>query len=326
MDGAVNDDVAYLVMAFNTLSITISNLLNIFKKFVARDIAAIAYKEKEIRLEGEKRKLSILFTDIKRFTNITEVLGTDIIKLLNIHYEQAIKLIHEQNGDIGSIIGDALLAIFGVMNENEDKSLQAVISGYAILDAAAELRESMKIQEKKILETRGTMTLEEEKVLEAVMLEVGVGIDGGEVFYGNIGSNERMVNTVIGDNVNSSSRLEGLTRFYKVPIITSCYIKDEVERISQDYYFIELDQVVVKGKTEGKHIFWPIRINTIDAEKRHQIDLFNKALQLYYTGEWQEASPLFKTCTLEPSTVFIERIKSKRPPEDWNGIWKMNEK
>ena len=104
--------------------------MTIFKKFVARDIAQQAYKEREIRLEGRKRYLTILFTDIKRLTYMTETLGTDIIKLLNIHYEKAIRHIHDSNGDIGSIIGDALLAVFGGFEEQEsNKSLQDVEAG-----------------------------------------------------------------------------------------------------------------------------------------------------------------------------------------------------
>ena len=132
----------------------------------------------------------------------------------------------------------------------------------------------MRKQADKILKMRGELLAEEQKVLDAVLLEVGVGIDGGEVFYGNIGSYERMVNTVIGDNVNSSSRLEGLTRFYKVPVITSRYVKDEVEQDSKDYLFMELDKVMVKGKTEGKDIYWPIQIEKVDAEMQKQIDMY----------------------------------------------------
>ncbi len=326
MDGAVNDDITYLGMAFNSLSSTINNLMNIFKKFVARDIAARAYKEREIRLEGNKRYLTVLFTDIKRFTNMTETLGTDIIKLLNLHYDQAIRRIHEQNGDIGSIIGDALLAIFGAMDEDENKSLQAVTAGYAILDVASKLRNDMRRQEEKILTKRGNLNSEEQKVLDAVLLEVGVGIDGGEVFYGNIGSYERMVNTVIGDNVNSSSRLEGLTRFYKVPVITSRYVKDEVEKDSSDYHFMELDKVMVKGKTEGKDVYWPIEMNKVDAEMQRQMKLYKEALQLYYDGNWREAATLFRSCTLAPAAVFRERITRKNPPDDWNGVWTMTTK
>lgn len=327
LEGAPNDDVTYLGIAFNSLSNTIDNLMGIFKKFVARDVAAKAYREREIRLEGTKRELTILFTDIKSFTFMTETLGTDIIKLLNLHYDQAIRHIHDYNGDIGSIIGDALLAIFGTVEEDrENKSVQALRSAYKITEVAASLRREMHERREQILQQRGSLTQGEENVYKAVLLEVGVGLDGGQVFYGNIGSYERMVNTVIGDNVNSSARLEGLTRFYKVPIICSEYVKDEIAEHSRDYFFMELDRVQVKGKTLGKKIFWPVHASQMDDELHHNMELFSEGLHLYYQGDWPGAEAFFSKCTLVVSDVFRERIMGKHAPKGWNGIWAMTEK
>jgi class 3 adenylate cyclase len=327
MDGAVNDDVAYLGFAFNNLSNTIDNLVTIFRKFVARDVAVRAYKEKEIRLEGVKKELAVLFTDIKGFTYMTETLGTDIIKLLNIHYDRAIREIMEKDGDIGSIIGDALLAIFGVTpQEGYNKSLAAIEAGYCILNVAADLRQEMYKYESEIVRTRGFLNELEKKILKAVLIEVGVGIDGGEVFYGNIGSTDRMVNTVIGDNVNSSSRLEGLTRFYHVPIICSEFIKDDTLTVTDRYVFVELDMVQVKGKTVGKRIFWPLDKEVIDSDLKDQLEFFSKGLVSYYGGDWKAAIKQFDQCALPLVSVFKSRIEGKKAPEDWNGIWTMKEK
>lgn len=327
MRGAANDDVTYLGIAFNSLASTIDNLMNIFKKFVARDVAQKAYREREIRLEGNKRELTVLFTDIRSFTFMTEMLGTDIIRLLNLHYDRAIRHIHEQNGDIASIIGDALLAVFGVMDEGEEnKSYHALRAAYEIQDVARSLRQKMNERREEIIRSRGALTEDEERVYKAVLLQVGVGVDGGEVFYGNIGSDERMVNTVIGDNVNSSSRLEGLTRFYNTPVICSDYVKDEVEREYADYYFLEIDTVQVKGKTEGKPIFWPIERGNIDGHLEQDLNHFAEGLQHYYDGKWSKAHVAFTECSLPLADVFVERTKSKRAPKDWNGIWTMTEK
>lgn len=327
MEGAPNDDVTYLGVAFNSLSSTIANLMGIFKKFVARDTAQRAYQTGEIRLEGERKDLAILFSDIKSFTYMTETLGTDIIQLLNMHYDKAIHHIHAHNGDIGSIIGDALLAIFGHMDEFEtNKSLQAIQSAYHIQEVAAELRTEMNRKREEIIKKRGALTEAEERVYKAVLIEVGVGIDGGEVFYGNIGSYERMVNTVIGDNVNSASRLEGLTRVYKAPVIVSESVKEEVEREYSDYVFLELDTVQVKGKTIGRKVYWPIRRSDVDEAMEEQIDLFHRGLHDYYEGKWESASDAFKRCVLPASEVFRERTKSKKAPKDWKGIWAMTTK
>lgn len=324
---APNDDVTYLGMSFNALAYTINNLMTIFRKFVAKDVAQRAYKERDVRLEGSSKELSILFSDIKGFTYMTETLGTGIINLLNMHYEQAISRVRDHEGIIGSIIGDALLAVFGTLDtQNENKSLQAIHSAYEIQEVAAALREEMTARKEEIIKQRGSLTEEEEKIYKAVMIEVGVGIDGGDVFYGNIGSTKRMTNTVIGDNVNSSSRLEGLTRIYKVPVICSGYVKEEVEKYSDEYLFVEIDQVQVKGKTIGKRIYWPITKKNIDEDFKKDIDLFVEGLQLYYDGDWKSAYSSFKQCNLPMAEVFKTRTKNHNCPQGWTGIWTMKTK
>jgi adenylate cyclase len=330
LKGATNDDITFLGMAFNSLSGTINNLVHIFRKFVNRDIAEKAYQEREVRLEGRQMELTILFSDIKRFTFITETLGTDIIKLLNVHYDNTIKEIIKNDGIIGSIIGDALLAVYGVLNESGgNKSYQAVISAYKIQDLAASLREIMRQKKEDIIQGKAALTEAEEKVYQAVLIEVGVGIDGGVVFYGNIGSHERMTNTVIGDNVNAASRLEGLTRIYNVPVIVSGYVKDDIEKNVENHglYFLEIDTVLVKGKTIGAKIYWPIPQQSYDnkIELRTAINTFSQGLQFYYEGDWKNAHRLFADTPLALTGVFKERTQEVCP-EKWDGIWKMTNK
>lgn len=330
LKGATNDNITFLGMAFNSLSSTINNLLFIFRKFVNRDIAEKAYQEREVRLEGRELELAILFSDIKRFTFITETLGNDIIKLLNAHYDLTIKEIIKNNGIIGSIIGDALLAVYGVFNEDGvNKSYQAVLSAFKIQEIAASLREKMRQKYEQIINEKGVLSEAEERVYQAVLIEVGVGIDGGNVFYGTIGSYERMTNTVIGDSVNSSSRLEGLTRIYNVPIIISSYIKEEIEGSTPDHglIFVELDTVLVKGKTVGAKIYWPIRRETYNAnfELRNAIRNFSQALSLYYAGDWSKAHRIFCEIPFAFAEVFKERTRAECP-EEWDGIWRMASK
>lgn len=330
LKGAANDNITFLGMAFNSLSSTINNLLFIFRKFVNRDIAEKAYQEREVRLEGRQLELTILFSDIKRFTFITETLGNDIIKLLNVHYDSTIKEIIKYDGIIGSIIGDALLAVYGVFNETgANKSYQAVLSAYRIQELAASLREKMRQKYEQLYRERGSLTEAEERVYQAVMIEVGVGIDGGKVFYGNIGSQERMTNTVIGDNVNSASRLEGLTRIYNVPVLVSSYVKEEIERdvVEHGLIFVEIDTVLVKGKTVGAKIYWPIRKESYDnnAELREAVRNFSIGLNLYYSGDWEEAHRVFNDIPLALADVFKERTLGECP-EKWDGIWKMTSK
>jgi adenylate cyclase len=330
LKGATNDDITFLGMAFNSLAGTINNLLQIFRKFVNRDIAQKAYQEREVRLEGKQMELTILFSDIKRFTFITETLGTDIIKLLNVHYDNTIKEIIKSNGVIGSIIGDALLAVYGVFQHSEsNKSYQAVVSAYKIQELAASLRDIMRQKRERVLQEDGVLSEMEEKVYQAVLIEVGVGIDGGVVFYGNIGSHERMTNTVIGDNVNAASRLEGLTRIYNVPVIVSEYVKSDIENNVTDHglLFVEIDRVLVKGKTIGAKIYWPIIKKDYDdrVELRAALNNFSQGLQFYYEGDWKNANRLFNETPLAVAEVFKERTGEERP-EKWDGIWKMTSK
>jgi class 3 adenylate cyclase len=332
LEGATHDNITFLGMAFNSLSSSINNLLTVFRRFVNKDVATQAYREKIVLLKGEQKELTVLFSDIKSFTMMTETLGTDIINILNLHYQRAIRAIFQYDGIIGSIIGDAVLAVFGVQVEEErgpvNKSYQAVLAGYEIQKVAKMLRDEMKLRYEEIIRVKGSLTPEEEQIYRAVLVEVGVGIDGGNVFYGNIGSYERMTNTVIGDNVNAASRLEGLTRFYKVPVICSEYIKRDIEQNQQEhgFYFLEIDTVQVKGKSIGQKIYWPLPETSINEEMRVSIEKFNQARMFYYQGLWQEAYQLFGQIHLPVTDEFIKRTGSGRAPENWSGIWNLETK
>ena len=328
LQDATNDDITYLGTAFNSLSSTVGNLVTIFRKFANQDIAHKAYTDREVKLEGTRKELTILFSDIKSFTFITETLGTDIIKLLNLHYDSAIREVVKLDGIIGSIIGDALLAVFGALDDHDqNKSFQAVQAGYKLHDVTQLLRNRMKEIKDGIQNVQGGLTKAEAKVYKAVLLEIGVGIDGGEVFYGTLGSYVRMTSTVIGDNVNAASRLEGLTRVYKVPVICSDYVKKDIEDNVEEhgFIFVELDTVLVKGKTKGKKVYWPIKENDYTARLQKQISYFEAGLKLYYAGDWKLANKSFKSCKLPLAEEFKERTKQPRP-RGWNGIWEMKTK
>ncbi|MBP5568588.1 MAG: adenylate/guanylate cyclase domain-containing protein [Treponema sp.] len=322
---ATNDDITYLAASFNSLSSSVNNLLGTFQKFVSKDVVKKAYTDQKIALEGSQQELTMLFSDIKSFTYRTETLGNDIIDVLNVHYNRVIHNVHENCGVVGSIIGDAILAIYGTLDSEYSKSFNAIKAAWDITRVTANLRETM-IQRKEEVEKRRKLTESEQRVFQAVLLDVGVGIDGGKVFYGNIGSNEHMANTVIGDNVNSASRLEGLTRIYHLPVIVSGYIKDEVEADTDRYKFFEIDTVQVKGKTEGKKIYFPFDTQEMDNALLENYDLFEKGLEAYYKGDWKAARKHFKDSELEVTEVFLERMGLKGAPDKWSGIWTMTTK
>jgi len=325
LEHATNDDVAYLAASFNALSSSVNNLMGTFKKFVSKDVVAKAYSEHGVALEGQQQELVMLFSDIKSFTYRTETLGNDIIDVLNVHYDRVIHKVHCHSGVIGSIIGDAVLAVYGTLKSDKSKSYDSICSAWDITRVTASLRESMKARRAEI-EKKRKLTESEERIFQAVLLDVGVGIDGGNVFYGNIGSNEHMANTVIGDNVNSASRLEGLTRIYHLPVIVSSYIKEEVEKESDRFVFYEIDTVQVKGKTEGKKIYFPFDNEEMDPNLIGKYNVFEEGLKAYYEGDWKSARKLMKEAELEVTEVFLERMGNKSAPEDWSGIWTMTTK
>ena len=329
---APNDDVTYMAASFNNLSTQVNNLLGTFQKFVSKDIVAKAYSGKDVGLEGSQRELTMLFSDVKSFTYRTETLGNDIIEVLNVHYNRVIHNVHENGGIVGSIIGDAILAIYGTMDCKMSKSYNSVVSAWDITRATAGLREEMQ-KRRTVIEAERALTESEERVFKAVMVDVGVGVDGGNVFYGTIGRNDvtdpkqaHMANTVIGDTVNSASRLEGLTRIYHIPVVVSEYIKDEVSKESQRYKFFEIDTVQVKVKTQGKKIFFPFDTEDMDAALLDKYAVYEDGLKAYYDGDWKTARKFFKDCELDVAEVFLERMGNKAAPEDWSGIWTMTTK
>lgn len=329
---APNDDVTYMAASFNNLSSQVNNLLDTFQKFVSKDIVAKAYSGQEVGLEGSQRELTMLFSDVKSFTYRTETLGNDIIEVLNVHYNRVIQNVHYSNGIVGSIIGDAILAVYGTLEAKKSKSFNAIQSAWGITRSTAALREEMKARRQEIEKSR-SLTESEERVFQAVLVDVGVGIDGGKVFYGTIGRNDEvdplqahMANTVIGDTVNSASRLEGLTRIYHIPVIVSAYVKEEVEAESDRYIFFEIDTVQVKGKTQGKKIYFPFDKEDMDASLISRYQLFSDGLKAYYEGDWTAARKLFKKTELELTEVFLERMGNKSAPENWSGIWTMTTK
>lgn len=345
LSGAPNDDITYLAANFNDLYVNTANLRNIFQKFVSKNVVDTAYHDHKVELKGEQRQLTILFTDIRSFTSRTEVLGNDIIRLLNIHYNSIIGIIqpggsgdeNQSKAFIGSLIGDAVLGVFGINGEktveNSQKSVDAVNCAWKMTLQTKKFREKMD-EKKKELERLGRFNSEARKVYEAVRLDIGVGIDGGEVFYGNIGSNRYMANTVIGDNVNSASRIEGLTRVYKLPVLVSGYVKDEVEKLPESaerYAFYEIDTVQVKGKIEGKKIYFPLDRWMVDEDyaklyTEQKFMDFEEGLKAYYKGDWKTARAAFKKSDLDVAHVFLERIGLKSAPAGWKGIWTMTSK
>jgi adenylate cyclase len=211
-----------------------------FSTYMSPDvIKELTENPDKLKLGGDKRTMSVLFSDIRGFTSICEKLTPEeIIHLLNEYLTAMVEIVFQYKGTVDKFIGDAVMAFWGAPVRQEDHALRAVGCALAMITKLRELQEKWKSEGKTII-------------------DIGVGVNSGEMVVGNMGSNQRMDYTILGDNVNLGSRLEGLTRQYNVMVIISEYtyemIKDHVE---VNY----LGEVKVKGKQKPVKVYEAIKI------------------------------------------------------------------
>ncbi|MCB1179905.1 MAG: adenylate/guanylate cyclase domain-containing protein [Leptospiraceae bacterium] len=261
---------------------------------------------------GKIQRVSILFSDIRSFTSISESMSPEeIVYFLNDYLSDMTEIIFNHQGTIDKFIGDAIMTIFGAPIQGKDDALRAI-------KTAIEMNFNLSNFNKK------------HPQLEKG-LEVGIGIHTGEVIAGNIGSDKRLDYTVIGDAVNLSSRIQDLTKFYKCPILISESTKDELSNDTIDQGFVtrEVDKVIVKGKTESVKIFEILYFKS-EKDKDYKIQLkenFEIGLNEYYLGDFSSALKYFNEFKNDSlSQIYKERCEEliKFPPsETWNGVFKM---
>ncbi len=280
---------------------------HIFQKYVPGEIIDEVLKTKgEKLLVGKKQFATILFSDIRSFTSISERLSAEeLVKSLNTYFNIMVGLIIEHKGTIDKFIGDAIMAIYGAPVKYDDDPLQAVYTALEMIGALGDFNK------KQVRMGRPTF-------------RIGIGLNTGEVIVGNIGSNQKLDYTCIGDAVNLASRLEGLTKMYGVPIIisenTNTYIKDSVPAR-------EIDAVRVKGKIQPVKIYQPYKI--VNENQKKSYALFNEGIQYYREKKFDEALDLFSSCEEllqgdTPSSIYIDRCKELKmnpPAEDWDGVF-----
>jgi class 3 adenylate cyclase len=284
---------------------------NIFQKYVPRDVIDQFFKNPESMLVGENRVLAILFSDIRSFTTISEsMMPDDLVNSLNRYFSTMVDIIMNRNGVVDKYIGDAIMAFFGAPVKREDDALQAVMSGIEMTDAL----DGFNARQRE---------------LEKPEFHIGVGINYGVVTVGNIGTERKMDYTIIGDPVNVGSRLEGLTKKYKQPLI----ISESLYRKVKDHVACRLlDRVAVKGKTMGVGIY-TAKKKLGETEKKAWA-LHHKAFDLYYKKQFKQAEELFLQVNRAipkdtVSEMLIQRCRAliaKPPEEGWDGVEIMTEK
>jgi adenylate cyclase len=260
---------------------------------------------REVSLGGERREITILFSDIRGFTGISEKLAPeDLVDFLNTYFTRVTKVIMEQRGLVDKFIGDAIMAFWNAPLADTEHAEHAV---YAAL--------AMKEQLDHVRKEHGD---------KYPRLEIGIGINTGDAVVGNVGSTERLSYTAIGDSVNLASRLEGLTKYYGVHILIS---ESTRKCLKEDVVVRELDLVKVKGKKEPVKVYEVVglRDSVNDPEK---IKLYENSLHLYYKGKWRDAMKGFSALEDTASKLMFERCKefAADPPVAWDGSYEMTHK
>jgi class 3 adenylate cyclase/HAMP domain-containing protein len=289
----------------------------IFQKYVPKDVIQRFFASPEKMLVGDNRSLSILFSDIRSFTTISEGMAPDeLVNSLNRYFSGQVEIIYNRKGIVDKYIGDAIMAFWGAPEKHEDDALQSVLSGLEMIDAVAGFNEN-------------------QKKLGKCEFRIGIGINYGEVTVGNIGSDRKMDYTVIGDAVNLASRMEGLTKAYHSEILISESLYQELQKPSAEaaqLHFRLLDTVAVKGKTRGVKIY-TVKRALSDAEKKAW-PLHNQGMEFYYRRSFREAAERFrevyrllqKDFNAENLYRRCAAYASSPPPSGWDGVEVMKTK
>jgi len=269
----------------------------------------------EAQLGGQMRELSILFSDIRNFTTISEQLGPqETVSMLNDYFSGMVDIVFHHGGILDKFIGDAMLAVFGApFSTGED-------ADRAITTAVEMMRALRKFNADRMLNNKQT-------------INIGIGIATDNVLVGNIGSMKRMDYTVIGDGVNLASRLEGATKFYHADILVSEKTFDELK---YRYQTREVDMIRVKGKNRPVKVF-----EILDHHDRQSfpnleqvVELTHRGIDLYRQQQWQPAIAEFEAAIKlnrrdELCKMYVGRCYhfEKNPPApDWDGVWTMTSK
>ncbi|MEA5467302.1 GAF domain-containing protein [Spirulina sp. 06S082] len=269
-----------------------------------------------IGLGGDRKEVSVLFSDIRSYTSLTEKLqAEEVVQMLNEYFESMVDAVFDHKGILDKYIGDAMMAVFGTPNHLPDHAMQSV-------KAALDMRKRLAAFNAK-RGGEGKQTI-----------KIGIGINSDYVISGNIGSSKRMEFTAIGDGVNLSSRLEGASKQYGCDIVIS---ENTYRQCEGRLVVRELDCIRVKGKTQPVSVYELIAelgVDSLSPEQEQIIALYNKGREVYLGGNFGLAHNYFATILELNRTDKAARLHMERchhfidnpPEEDWDGVWTMTTK
>lgn len=281
----------------------------LFRQYVPEDyVKELIDESVHNLLEGQTRNMTVLFADIRNFTTISESLDASGVKnLLNTFFTPITEIIFKHRGTIDKYVGDMIVAFWGAPLEDKDHAIHAITASLEIFKQLPEINEKMRAS-----------NLPE--------VNIGLGLSTGLMNVGDMGSQFRRAYTVLGDTVNLASRLQDLTKFYHVDILTN----DATQAGQDSVIWCPVDRVAVKGRRTSLTIYQPL-CDKAEAtpELYDELSEYQSALNDYYSKQWDEANAKFKALIEQNPKkylyrIYIERIevyKLNPPPEDWSGVY-----
>ena len=282
---------------------------NIFGQYIPKELVEeMSNSDEEFTLKGENREMTVFFSDVRGFTTISESLeAAELCDLINAILTPVTRIIHENKGTIDKYIGDAIMAFWGAPMYTDKHAYLAVKAGLTVIKEFDSINAHFKSR-------------------NWPEVDLGVGLNTGEMVVGNMGSEFRIAYTVMGDTVNLGSRLEGLTKQYGVKMIVS----ESTRTAAPEFAYRELDWVRVKGKNKPIKIYEPICEQAELQESEQKILVrVSDAIDAYRQQMWEQAHALFSQLhNIKPNDllykIYLDRIayfRENPPNSNWDGTF-----
>ncbi len=306
----------YYITKTNADMMREANTKKMMERFLPPQLLGELYKHQDnIQMSGNQQTVSILFSDIRAFTELSESLHPSrVVTLLNDYLTLMTDIIFKYEGTIDKFIGDAIMTIYGAPIKTGNEEIRSIFTALEMIEALP----SLNAKHPELLKP----------------IEIGIGIHTGEVIIGNIGSNKRLDYTAIGDNVNLTSRIESLTKFYQCEILISESTFSAIHQSKEidDLIIREIDTVQVKGKSTSVQLYQVIGKRSAQnaSEMLELKKLFETSLALYKNRNFETAEKNFRFLETDSvSRIYAKRCRKfiENPPDSvWDGIFVMDEK
>ena len=286
-----------------------AKLSGLFGQYIPPELVDEMAKDPDsYNLEAKKQELTVMFSDVRGFTSISEGLDPKALSaLMNELLSPMTRIVHDNKGTIDKYMGDAMMAFWGAPIDDPQHASKAVHSGLQMLKELETVNQSFAAK-------------------DWPLVKIGIGLNTGEMNVGNMGSEFRMAYTVLGDAVNLGSRVEGLTKAYGVDFIVTEY----TAAATPEYAYRYLDSVKVKGKEEPVTIFEPMGlIDSLDPQDLQERDQYDQAIKLYNDRDFSGALALLTEINSTFGERFLHNVYRERcqhfidqpPPDDWDGVF-----